>query len=273
MYLVLSYITLYIMYYIGLYYLAPISTVCLFFASFLIEFNEMKRSQAYLIMRDNYILFIIASMLGTFTILLLYYAYTKLRVIDHAYHMCILLVAYTYIHVYYTTPYYVYVYATVLYRTILIIYTYLLYYYTYIGLIVNYLTYYVIQVTSSLTMKILGGVRNILTVLISVLYFDESMDKRSALGYTIAFIGFVMYTAAKAGLLTYTDNNKSSSCSSSCIPTTCCTSSSMIDIKSSNGNGVVVSGNHIHIPYTYTGLAVPNTLDSAYRSPVMSPKG
>ena len=68
-----------------------------------------------------------------------------------------------------------------------------------VGIVINYLTYYVIQVTSSLTMKILGGVRNIFTILASILYYHELVDSREGVGYTIAYIGFLLYTAAKSG--------------------------------------------------------------------------
>ena len=78
---------------------------------------------------------------------------------------------------------------------IYILYTHLLC----VGIVINYLTYHVIQVTSSLTMKILGGVRNIFTILASILYYHELVDSREGVGYTIAFIGFLLYTAAKSG--------------------------------------------------------------------------
>ena len=93
---------------------------------------------------------------------------------------------------------------TTLHFIILTIYTYI-YIYTIhtplfcVGIVINYLTYYVIQVTSSLTMKILGGVRNIFTILASILYYHELVDSREGVGYTIAFIGFLLYTAAKSG--------------------------------------------------------------------------
>ena len=48
-------------------------------------------------------------------------------------------------------------------------------------------------------MKILGGVRNIFTILASILYYHELVDSREGVGYTIAFIGFLLYTAAKSG--------------------------------------------------------------------------
>lgn len=68
-----------------------------------------------------------------------------------------------------------------------------------LGLGINFLTYYVIQATSSLTMKILGGVRNIGTIFVGVFRYGEVVDHREALGYMVAFIGFISYSAAKSG--------------------------------------------------------------------------
>lgn len=73
-----------------------------------------------------------------------------------------------------------------------------------LGLGINFLTYYVIQATSSLTMKILGGVRNIGTIFVGVLRYGEVVDHREALGYIVAFLGFLSYSAAKSG---YFDGN------------------------------------------------------------------
>ena len=73
-----------------------------------------------------------------------------------------------------------------------------------LGLGINFLTYYVIQATSSLTMKILGGVRNIGTIFVGVFRYGEVVDHREALGYMVAFLGFLSYSAAKSG---YFDGN------------------------------------------------------------------
>lgn len=73
-----------------------------------------------------------------------------------------------------------------------------------LGLCVNFLSYYVIQATSSLTMKILGGVRNIATIIAGVIRYGELIDYREGVGYTVAFAGFIMYSMAKSGLW---DNN------------------------------------------------------------------
>jgi drug/metabolite transporter (DMT)-like permease len=59
-----------------------------------------------------------------------------------------------------------------------------------LGLVVNYLTYFVIQVTSSLTLKVLGTLRNILVIFAGVLFYSERITLNEALGYTVALIGF-----------------------------------------------------------------------------------
>jgi len=77
-----------------------------------------------------------------------------------------------------------------------------------LGLAVNFLSYYVIQATSSLTLKILGGVRNIATIVAGVLRYGELVDYREGVGYTIAFAGFIMYSMAKSGIWDdYKNNN------------------------------------------------------------------
>jgi len=71
------------------------------------------------------------------------------------------------------------------------------------GLGVNFLTYFVIQATSSLTMKVLGTVRNIFTIIIGIIFYSESVATNEGLGYTVALIGFVGYNMSKSG---YWDN-------------------------------------------------------------------
>eukprot|EP01038_Epipyxis_sp_PR26KG_P010455 gene10455-14043_t len=67
------------------------------------------------------------------------------------------------------------------------------------GIIVNFLSYLVIQRTSSLTMKVLGTLRNILTIVIGVLLYNEVITFQQGLGYTLSLLGFVAYNAAKIG--------------------------------------------------------------------------
>jgi drug/metabolite transporter (DMT)-like permease len=67
------------------------------------------------------------------------------------------------------------------------------------GIGVNFITYFVIQYTSSLTMKILGTIRNILMVVLGVLLYNEVITSYQALGYLISLIGFTGYNMAKMG--------------------------------------------------------------------------
>lgn len=67
------------------------------------------------------------------------------------------------------------------------------------GLGVNFLTYFVIQATSSLTMKVLGTVRNIFTIIIGVIFYSEAVTIHEGLGYSVALIGFVGYNMSKSG--------------------------------------------------------------------------
>lgn len=59
------------------------------------------------------------------------------------------------------------------------------------GLIVNFLSYFVIQVTSSLTLKVLGTFRNILVIFIGVGFYGEQVTVSEGLGYILALVGFV----------------------------------------------------------------------------------
>ena len=87
------------------------------------------------------------------------------------------------------------------------------------GLCVNFLSYLVIQATSSLTMKVLGIVRSIGTIILGAFIYHETITFNEGLGYLIALAGFVSYNAAKSG---YWDkpnniNNRDSSSSSQII--------------------------------------------------------
>lgn len=67
------------------------------------------------------------------------------------------------------------------------------------GIGVNFLSYLVIQYTSSLTMKILGTARNILTIIIGVVFYKETVTMNEAIGYGVALLGFAGYNVAKSG--------------------------------------------------------------------------
>jgi drug/metabolite transporter (DMT)-like permease len=73
-----------------------------------------------------------------------------------------------------------------------------------LGVGVNFITYFVIQFTSSLTMKILGTVRNICLVFVGVIFYGENITTNQFLGYSIALVGFAGYNAAK---MNYFDNS------------------------------------------------------------------
>ena len=68
-----------------------------------------------------------------------------------------------------------------------------------LGVMVNFLSYAVIQTTNSLTMKILGTFRNIVTIAIGVLVYKEVITFYEGLGYVIALLGFVCYNLSEMG--------------------------------------------------------------------------
>lgn len=59
------------------------------------------------------------------------------------------------------------------------------------GVLVNFMGYSVIQSTNSLTMKILGTLRNIGTIAVGVLIYNEVISFYEGLGYFIALLGFI----------------------------------------------------------------------------------
>eukprot|EP00605_Chrysophyceae_sp_TOSAG23-4_P002455 GSChrysophyteH1.ASY1.ANO1.2714.1 assembled CDS len=67
------------------------------------------------------------------------------------------------------------------------------------GLCVNFMSYLVIQVTSSLTMKVLGSVRNIFTIVMGVVLYGDLVTFKVASGYGITLVGFFLYNVAKSG--------------------------------------------------------------------------
>lgn len=70
---------------------------------------------------------------------------------------------------------------------------------SFMGIGVNFISYYVIQSTSSLTMKILGTLRNIVMVIVGVMLYAEVITFHQAIGYSISLLGFVGYNLAKMG--------------------------------------------------------------------------
>lgn len=69
-----------------------------------------------------------------------------------------------------------------------------------LGLCVNFLSYLVIQTTSSLTMKVLGTARTILTICVGVVIWGENIGLKSMFGYGLSLAGFVSYNLSKMRL-------------------------------------------------------------------------
>jgi hypothetical protein len=67
------------------------------------------------------------------------------------------------------------------------------------GLCVNFMSYLVIQVTSSLTMKVLGSARNVFTIALGVMLWGDVISGSAVGGYFITMMGFVAYNIAKSG--------------------------------------------------------------------------
>mmetsp|Transcript_41703 Transcript_41703/g.94145 ORF Transcript_41703/g.94145 Transcript_41703/m.94145 type:complete len:206 (+) Transcript_41703:316-933(+) len=65
---------------------------------------------------------------------------------------------------------------------------------TFLGIIVNFLGYFVIQTAGSLTMKILGTLRNVGLVAYAVAVLGEVVLPREALGYLVTLVGFAGYS-------------------------------------------------------------------------------
>lgn len=67
------------------------------------------------------------------------------------------------------------------------------------GVGLNFLSFFVIQYTSSLTLKILGTVRNIAMVVVGVSLYKEVITIQQAAGYAVALVGFSGYNLSKMG--------------------------------------------------------------------------
>jgi Triose-phosphate Transporter family len=59
-----------------------------------------------------------------------------------------------------------------------------------LGIIVNFLSYFVIQLTSSLSLKILVMFRNFFVIVIGILLYKEQTSESEIVGYIFALIGF-----------------------------------------------------------------------------------
>ena len=59
-----------------------------------------------------------------------------------------------------------------------------------LGVIVNFLSYFLIQLTSSLSLKVLVMFRNFFVILIGIVLYKERTSKSELCGYFFAIIGF-----------------------------------------------------------------------------------
>lgn len=71
-----------------------------------------------------------------------------------------------------------------------------------IGVFVNYITSLVIQKTSSLTMKILGIVRNLFLVFYGIFIKNDSISTNQIYGYSIVTLGLILYNLSELGIFT-----------------------------------------------------------------------
>jgi drug/metabolite transporter (DMT)-like permease len=66
-----------------------------------------------------------------------------------------------------------------------------------LGFAVTALGYATIKLTNSLTLKVLGNVRNVVTILAAVALFGEVVTWLQVLGYGVSIGGFAYYTHLK----------------------------------------------------------------------------
>ena len=60
-----------------------------------------------------------------------------------------------------------------------------------LGVIVNFLSYFVIQLTSSLSLKILVMFRNFFVIMIGIILYHEENSRSELVGYFFALVGFI----------------------------------------------------------------------------------
>ncbi|DBA82230.1 TPA: hypothetical protein ACH3X2_000503 [Trebouxia sp. C0005] len=65
------------------------------------------------------------------------------------------------------------------------------------GFCVNLLAYMVIQTASSLTLKVLGTIKNAIVVWIGIIFLQELVTKLQGFGYAVSLVGFFLYNYIK----------------------------------------------------------------------------
>eukprot|EP00775_Hariotina_reticulata_P005398 gene5398-5632_t len=65
------------------------------------------------------------------------------------------------------------------------------------GFAVNVLAYATIKLASSLTLKVLGCVKNALLIIVAMMLFSEKVTMVQGVGYTISTVAFMIYTHIK----------------------------------------------------------------------------
>merc|ERR550534_1836059 len=66
-----------------------------------------------------------------------------------------------------------------------------------LGFLVNIASVLVVKTTSSLTLKVLGAVRNLGLVGVAVIFFDDIVSKQEFCGYVVSVSGILMYNYEK----------------------------------------------------------------------------
>jgi len=65
------------------------------------------------------------------------------------------------------------------------------------GFLVNVLAYATIKLASSLTLKVLGTVKNALLIVVAMLLFGEVVTGMQGVGYVVSVAAFAVYTRIK----------------------------------------------------------------------------